>query len=174
MIQRTLNILFAALILGLCGMLVSMSCSEQKTGYIEIGKVYNEFQYKKELEAQLQNTQQARKLILDSLELELKSMSKSLDAGKPSQKHIDTFESKKHQYLEKRQLFEKDNQNQVAQYMEEIMQLINQYVKEYGTAEGYTYIYGAEGSGTLMYAKEQSSITEKVIEYINKKYKQVK
>jgi outer membrane protein len=171
MIQRTLNILFGALILGLSGMLASMSCSEQKTGYIEIGKVYNEFQYKKELEAQLQNTQQARKLILDSLELELKSMSQTLDAVKSSREAIGLFEKKRQEYFNKAELFEKDNQSQVAQYTEQIMKQLNQYVQDYGRENSYTYVLGAEGTGALMFADSSRNITGEVISYINAKYK---
>lgn len=37
--------------------------------------------------------------------------------------------------------------------------------------KGYRYIFGAEGSGVLMYADERNNITKEVIEYINARYK---
>lgn len=173
MTQRTLNILFAVTILGLTGALITLNHSKRKTGYIEIQKVYNEFRYKKELEIKLQNTQQARKLILDSLALQLKSFSASIGTSS-SKNNLDRLEAQQQQYLDKVQAFEKDNQAQVAQYNDQIMKELNKHVQNYGEQNNYTYIFGAEGSGTLMHAEKDNDITEEMIEYVNANHKEPK
>jgi Skp family chaperone for outer membrane proteins len=48
---------------------------------------------------------------------------------------------------------------------------MNQYVKDFGSKYGYTYIFGADGSGFLMYSLEANNITKEVKEYINSRYK---
>ena len=49
-----------------------------KCAWIEISKVYSEFDMKKELEAKYGNVEQMRKTILDSLELQLNMLSKRI------------------------------------------------------------------------------------------------
>ncbi len=47
---------------------------------------------------------------------------------------------------------------------------INDYIKEYGKKEGYRIIFGASGSGNIMYAEESSDLTEKVLEGLNAEF----
>ena len=56
------------------------------------------------------------------------------------------------------------------QYTVEIWKQINQYISDYGHANDLNFIYGATGSGNLMFAKDAFDITDEVIEYCNKRY----
>lgn len=47
---------------------------------------------------------------------------------------------------------------------------INDYVKEYGKKHNYRIIFGASGSGNLMYANEAADLTEEVLEGLNTDY----
>ena len=47
---------------------------------------------------------------------------------------------------------------------------INDYVKEYGKNKGYKIIFGASGSGNIMYADEKTDLTEKILEGLNKEF----
>jgi outer membrane protein len=71
----------------------------------------------------------------------------------------------------KKQQFDDDNQDMSKQYTEEIMKQLNEYVRDYGKANGYTYILGAQGSGSIMSADDKNDITTTVLEYVNEKYK---
>ena len=48
---------------------------------------------------------------------------------------------------------------------------LNQYVKEFGEKNSYDIIHGANGNGSLMYAKDILNLTEEVKAFINNKYK---
>lgn len=50
-----------------------------------------------------------------------------------------------------------------------VMNNINDYLKEYGKKEGYTYILGTSG-GNIVYAKEAQNITEEVLNGLNVEY----
>jgi outer membrane protein len=43
-------------------------------------------------------------------------------------------------------------------------------MQDYGKKHGYDFIYGAQGSGNLMYANGQKNITDEVLKYINERY----
>ena len=61
-------------------------------------------------------------------------------------------------------------ENMSNQYTMEIWKQINQYISDYGHANDLNFIYGATGSGNLMFARDAYDITEEVIEYCNKRY----
>ncbi|MDC7248352.1 MAG: OmpH family outer membrane protein [Sphaerochaetaceae bacterium] len=66
----------------------------------------------------------------------------------------------------KRQLRDEDQKN-----TQTILNDINDYVKEYGKEHGYAIIFGATGSGNIMYAAEGTDLTEAVLVALNKDYK---
>ncbi|WP_418501220.1 OmpH family outer membrane protein [Flagellimonas sp.] len=47
---------------------------------------------------------------------------------------------------------------------------VNDYIKEYGAEHGHKIIFGAMGSGNIMYAKEATDITKDVLEGLNNRY----
>ena len=96
--------------------------SEPKTAFVNIGKLYSDFQMKKELENKITNVQQARKTIMDSLELSLKVIAKQLDAiGKTNEEMSNRFIGLREEYLTKQKQFSEDNTAMTQQYNEQIM-----------------------------------------------------
>lgn len=161
------------------GLLISLSISaylvftsnKTKTGFVKNTDIYNSFSLKKELEAKLGNVKNQRKAILDSLVMELKIFSSNLQMQKnASEKEVQKFEYKKQIYLNKQQEFEEDTERLAQQYTEQIWKQINQYVSDFGKDEGYEYIYGASGDGSLMYAGDNYDLTNELTQYINMKY----
>lgn len=151
---------------------IGKSRSQDKIAWVNINKVYNEFTLKKELESKLTQTQNARKKVLDSLEFELKVLSREIktEEGKDKNK-IRLFELKRENYLNKKSEVEIDNDVLQKKYNEQILNQLNQYLKDYGKQENFRYILGTDGSGSIMYATESDEITEGAIKYINEKYK---
>ena len=146
--------------------------SKNKIAYIELATVFNDFEMTKQYKQKLDVVVVARKSITDSLELNLKARSRGIKTtAKPSDKSVDDFEFDREYYVEKVKQFQEDNVALKQQYDGEINKQLNQYVKEYGDKNGYRFIFGAEGSGFLMYAREQENISKEVLAYINERYK---
>lgn len=169
------NIIICLITILLCSIiffLINKSSHKDKIGWVNITKVYSDFVFKKELETKITKTQQARKAITDSLEFELKMLSREIKSenGKDQSK-VSRFELKRENYIEKKKEFEEDNEMLQKQYNDQILTQINQYLKDYGKQKDYQYILGADGGGMLMYAIETSDITDEVIQYINERYK---
>lgn len=47
---------------------------------------------------------------------------------------------------------------------------INAYIKQYGKAQGYTFILGATESGNIVYAADGTDITSEVLKGLNDQY----
>jgi outer membrane protein len=142
-----------------------------KNGYVEIDRLVNEFAMTKEYKGKLEVVTNARKHFLDSLGLELKSMNAGMIAAGKSPAEDERFQQLKTVYIENSKDFEQQNQALAGSYNQKIFAQINQYVKDYGKENNYEYVFGAEGSGVLMYAKQEDNLTDKLIEYANQKYK---
>lgn len=170
--KRNIIIGLLTLILTVVLVAVIFKPGQEKTGYVELNKLFDEFKLKKELQGELEKIKTVRKNITDSLEFELKVMVKGIQAeGQKDKAKLGEFEVKRQQYMEKKKQFEDDNETVGKQFNDQIIGQLNQYVKDYGEKNGYDYIFGADGSGFLMFSKEKRNITEEVKKYINERYK---
>lgn len=146
--------------------------AKPKLGYILVQDVYNGFELKKELQKKYEETAGARQRLLDSLGHELQMIAGKIESDKGKDERMLTlFNSRRDEYVQRRESMAQDNQNLTAQYDKEILTQLNQYVKEYGAEHGYKYIFGSDGNGSLMYADEAENITAAVTEFINQRYR---
>jgi len=51
----------------------------QKTAFVNLNKVYDEFTYKKEMEEKFENIKKARQSILDSLKIKIEVLSRKIE-----------------------------------------------------------------------------------------------
>ncbi len=151
-----------------------MHTNEKKTAFINLKQVFEEFEYKKEMEGKLKAVQQERQKIIDSLEFELRLFAKQLESErKPTNSDIVLFEAKRDDLSRKQQQFEEDNTALIEKYDKQIIGQLNQYVADFGQKEGYKYIFGNDGNGNIMYGSESENVTSQVIKFINNRYKGV-
>jgi outer membrane protein len=142
-----------------------------KTAFVNTNELYSDFQLKKELEKKYSAAENARKAILDSLHNDLQLLSNQTRNSKSIDRKLEErYNSSQETFYAVQTRFEDENELLRDKYTEEIWNRINIYVKEYGERNGYTYIYGANGEGNLMYASNAEDITAEVKEYINKRY----
>ncbi len=52
-----------------------------------------------------------------------------------------------------------------------VLNMVNDYVKEFGKRKGYKYILGANGSGSLVYTQEKYDVTDELLKGLNEEYK---
>lgn len=142
---------------------------ETKTGFIQLGKVYNDFELSKKLNTEFTATATNRKNFLDSLEFQVKNIYQQASTSK-DQQLVERFERAQRQYQYQKEQIENTIGKLEEQYNEQIWKQLNEYVKEYGKEKKYDYIFGAEGSGTIMYSAETKDLTEEVLKYVNNKY----
>ena len=134
-------------------------------GYIITGKLYESYKGSKELQTKVVAKQNKYKLILDSLRMEI-----NLNENPSNAQNILKSEALKSQYNILATDFKKYNEEYVVSEQSKIWSQLNQYIATYGKDKHYSFIYGADGSGNIMYADSSFNITEDVIEFANLKY----
>lgn len=166
-----------SLVISIVALVVSLSDitnDTTETAYIDVAKVYNEFDMKNELEANLLRVTNERDAILDSMKISMQAVDNKYSLKKKiNDKDMLEWQHLKYKYQTMEQEFLESNSSMRQRYSEQIWKQLNQYISDYGENHKYGYIYGANGNGTLMYAKEKNDITGEVIEYVNKRYKGV-
>lgn len=168
--SRAIIIVAIILIAILAGINIYSLTSQPKMGYVKGGELFEGFNGKKDLEAKFTKSEVDQQSMLDTLTLEIADLTNQL-TEKPNDKALIKKKNQKEKlFLELQQRFSQKNSSQNQQFSEAIWKQINQYTLEYGKQEGYDYIFGATGNGSLMYAKDAQDITKEVLKYINKKY----
>lgn len=144
--------------------------STPKYAYIDIKEVYDGLELKKELEKNYSQTVESRQKVLDSLAFQIKIYERKFQRnGKKLNDEI--YNIMVADYYEKKKNFTEDNDALAQKMDEKILGQINQYIKEYGEVNHYTFIFGASGNGAIMYAKECKNVTKSFVGFINKQYK---
>lgn len=157
----------------LAAVLFTGGCKNNSNGihYVELSKVMEQFKLKKELEGRLEKLNQGRTMILDSLELKLKILSRQIkESGNKDKSLISEFEIRRDEYFKKKQGFSAEMDSLASVYDSQIAVQVNQYIKEFGEEKKYEFILGADGSGVLMYADSSKNVTNEFVVYMDKKY----
>lgn len=165
-------IIVIGILLSTCLTVTLIFLSKEKTAYANLGEVYNGFSMKKILESRLNTTKQTRQNYLDSINLIITQQQKYYEKSGGNDLKFKAL-------IEENRIVLEDKEHEFAASLEEISQTyqnqiwkqINTYVKEYGSNNGYDYIYGTDGQGAVMYANPKRDISKEIIEYINKRYK---
>ncbi|MGV3461684.1 MAG: OmpH family outer membrane protein [Flavobacterium sp.] len=148
-----------------------------KTAYVDTAKLLDEYQAAKDIESKykVKSEEMGR-------ELEGKAQQWKLDAAsfrREAQAKGPEWAQLKGQELQKReqeigmmqQAMMQQLQKESGNEMDTLVKQIKQHIKDYGKKNGYEYIYGTGDAATVLYAKEQYDITEKILKDLNDKYK---
>jgi outer membrane protein len=139
--------------------------SESKTAYILTSKVFDGFEGTKEKLATLKKAQEFQKKTLDSMAMTINLLEAKMGTEHPGVlKHKEKYEKMYEEIVVY-------NQEDLETSQDHIWKQINQYLGEYGKQNGYAYIYGAAGNGSIMFADSSLNISDDVLIYINKRYK---
>jgi outer membrane protein len=168
------NLIYVMLIL-----LVLISCQKpNKIGFVDNGKVINEYQEKKDLEAKFQVKEEAFRKKFDSLDQAFQLEGQSFQAA--AQKMAQAKAQEKYQeLLQKKQNIDQQRQQEAQEFqqsfqteMDSIIIKVKKFESEYGKKNGYTYILGtSEALSSVLYGKEENDLTKTILDALNAEYK---
>ena len=167
------NIIYAIL-----GILIFMSCQQtEKIGYVDNSILINDYQEKKDIEQRLNSKIAAFQKRTDSLRkiFQIDVNEAEIKARTMSQANI----QKLSQELQQRegilsQRFQLEQQ-QIAQESkaqnDSLIKKIKDFVKDFGSKNGYSYILGSNEGGSVMYGKDENDLTQTILDLLNEAYK---
>lgn len=149
---------------------VSLYQSQQKTAFVNLEQVFEEFKGKKELEAQFMSAQTQRNRLLDSISMDLQVLRVKFNEAPKKEEMLQELSQKQTVFAKLRNEFSSQEEQEDLEYSQKIWQQINQYTNDFGKENGYDFIHGTKSDGSLMYANQSIDITTILIQYINEKY----
>ena len=161
---------------------IFFSCqNQQKIGFVDNGKVINEYQEKIDVEAKYNQKEQAFKHRTDSI-----SKAFQMEAQGVQSKFASMSQNKQQEQYQmlgqKQQMLQQQLQNEQQQmqqgYQTEIDSIISKvkkYVQEYGKKNGYSYILGtSDNTASVMYGDSKNELSQIIIDSLNANYKKEK
>lgn len=168
MIRRFIGIAAIAVLL--------VSCNEQKTAYVDTTKLIKEYKEMKDVEAKFTSKSDSLRQQLDSVGRAFQQEVQEYQQGMNSMSQADR-QKKEQELMRKQQMIQQRQQMQSNRLREEssavmdsMVNKVKGYVKDYGEKNGYTYIFGSNESGNIMYGKEGLDITDEILKKLNEDY----
>jgi len=148
--------------------------SKDKVAYIETSVVMEQYHGMKTAKAEFEKKSKVYQANVDTaiaeFQKELAAYEKERSGMSDKEKEL------KEQLLQNKQMqlgkYQEAMQNQARQEEQKLTQNVlnevNDFMLNYGKANGYTFVFGANGSGNIVYADENSkNITKEIIEKLN-------
>ncbi len=145
------------------------SLQDSKTAYVDVAKVYQSFKYQKQLEQQLRQHDQQAQFLIDSMEMQMQSFAQLVNQ-KPNDQNREQLTELQRQYSWQRQELIEEQEKLAVEFDEQIWKQLNQYLQDYADEEGYDYIIGARGDGTIIGGSPAYNLTPQIINYVNQRY----
>ena len=158
--------------------LMAVSCQEQqKIGYIDNGKVINDYQEKKDIEEKYKGKDEVFSKRADSISnaFQLEAQDFNIKAKRMSPKKAQEMYEElgnKQQLLQQQLQFEQQQLQQAFNAeIDSVIVKVKEYVEDYGQKNGYTFILGtSDVSSSVMYGADANNLTEEVLEGLNASY----
>jgi outer membrane protein len=162
--------------LGILGwMSYSNSNGKQRIAYMDVTRVFNEFNLKKELQKKYIDQMSGQKKMIDSLGFLVQRMGVDLEnTSTPDSVKMNRFLLKRKQYMTMVREYDDQDKKLNNQYDGQILAQMNEYIKEYGEENGFDLILGSMGNGNIMQGSQRMDVTTEVVKFINKKYEGIK
>lgn len=162
------------LILGLT-IFVSFTCfsKELKIGYVDIIKVFNEYQKTKDYEVQLDEKKRKVEKELSKKREEIEKLSNKLSLLKEEEKneYQDKIQEKMKEHQEIARKAQVDMKKIVIEQMTEIKKDMDKIIENYAKKKGFNLIVTGN---SVLYAAKSMDVTEDILKISNKQYKKKK
>lgn len=151
------------------------SCNQQteKTGFVNNTKVVSDF---KEMKAAKEKWTKKNNEVRAELEEKAKQFQIEVQGYQNIMKSMtqSNREKKEQELMVKQQTLQREQQTRMQEIqqgsqteIDSIIAKVEDFIKDYGKKNGYTYIYGETEVKNIFYAKEELNLTDKIIAELN-------
>ena len=157
-------------------LMICLSCQTEKTGFVDTEKLLTEY---KELKDAKERFTKESDAIQSDLEMRIKAYQIKEDlfrkngpsmSRKKQEEKYNELNAEAQQLQQERQAKLGKLQLESQNTIDSLITKVKDKVKDYGAANGYSYIYGSNDAGSVLFGKEELDLTPVVLEELNKNY----
>jgi Outer membrane protein len=155
----------------------AMACQQNKIGFVDSVKLMDDYQEKIDLEARFKTKADAmgkkRDSISQSFQMELQAFQAKAQkmSQQSAQEEYAQFQQRGQFIGQQLQQEEQQLQSTSQVEMDSLVKKVKNEIKDYGKANGYTYILGGGDGGSVLYGEEANDLTQSILKILNEKYK---
>jgi len=165
------------LILGLIILTAFSSCNEkEKVAFVDNSKVIDDYQMKIDIEKKYESQNAVFSKKRDSIgrvyqmEIQTIQMQLSQMSQRKQEEESQKFQQKWQPIQQQMQFQQQQMELGFNSEMDSVIVKVNDFVEDYGEKNGYTFIFGKNRAGSVLYGSEGKDITELVTKAINEAY----
>ena len=155
---------------------LTVACQEQKTAFVDTEELLTEYKEMKDTRerANLENEE-----IQGELDLKIKAYQIKEDLFRQNAATMTRRkqEEKANELRAEVQQIQQEQQSRLGKLqvdsqraIDSVITKVKDKVKAYGKQNGYTYIYGSNDAGSVLYGKEENDLTKIILEQLNASY----
>ncbi len=169
-------LILAVIALALAMFSVYKTYNTSELVYVDVNKLLDGYKRTKVVRAEFEKKATTMNANVDSLlvdwqkELKLYEKERSSMSKKELKLKQELLSNKQNQINGYQESVQKKLKEEDQKVTQTVINDINDYVKEYGKKYNYDIIFGASGSGNIMYAKETTDLTETILTGLNKEF----
>lgn len=167
--MKSINALFLLMFIGLAVGLAILYTKLPKVAYIEPAELYQDYVGKAYYDSIYNEQVGYYQDTLDIISSHVQAVYEAVEETDTAS--INKFKRAQQYFYDQTGRFQKLETQIREHYVSQIWKALNEQIKEYGLENGYDYIYGANGTGNVMYAKDGHNITQDVKAFINLNYR---
>ena len=170
----SLPVSIIAIVIAVFSIVKSQQASELV--YVDVNKLLEGYKRTKVVRGEFEVKAKTLKANVDSLvvgwqnELKIYEKERSKMSKKELELKQELLGNKQQQINNYQQAIQKQIQEEDKKATQTVINDINDYVKDYGKQQGHQIIFGASGSGNIMYANEASDLTQTVLDGLNAEF----
>lgn len=156
--------------------MLAISCQTEKTAYVDTEELLTEYAELKDVKERFtkENDQ-----IMGDLEVKIKAYQIKEDlfrkngpsmSRKKQEEKYNELGAEAQQLQQERQARIGKLQVESQKVIDSLIKKVKDKVKTYGEANGYTYIYGSNDAGSVLYGKEEKNVTGTILKEMNDAY----
>ena len=150
--------------------------SSSELVYVDVNKLLDGYNRTKLVKAEYEEKAKVLNANVDSLmtdwqkELKLYEKERSSMSKKELELKQQILSNKQQQLNTYQQAIQKQIAEEDQKSTQTVINDINDYIEEYGKKNNYKLIFGASGSGNIMYADEISDLTDEILKGLNEDF----
>jgi len=155
--------------------LVLASCQQDKIGYVDNLKMMDGYQEKIDVETRFNEKRDALTKKSDSIsqafQIEYQALQAKRQSQAKAQEELGLLQQKSQFIGQQLQQEQQQLQQSGQTELDSVVSKVKKQIREYGKANGYTYILGSGDSGSVLYGDEAKDLTSEILKLLNDSYK---
>lgn len=156
--------------------MMAVACQTEKTGFVDTEELLTEYAELKEAKERF--TKENDEIMAD-LELKIKAYQIKEDlfrkngpsmSRKKQEQQYNELGAEAQQLQQERQARIGKLQVESQEVIDSLITKVKTKVKDYGKANGYSYIYGSNDAGSVLFGKEELDLTKTILKEMNDNY----